>query len=397
MSHAPVKPKDTPPALQGGLRGRRNVRYLTIKFSVNSWERIGVGWEVWERLPPFTWRLVDAAGLMAGREGLRPLLNRQVEDFFASDEAVPVLVERLKRMGGATFCSEFKFLTGRVGTHQVGATMLHRAAFTYSGVHLEALLQIGAPVDATDPKGWTVLHMLCGCFAHDIAPLDTPQSRAWMNANLRLLVGAGADMNVRCDVGFGLGRPIEVAALAIDYGHSCFVDMMSELVLLGADCDTQDDDGDPVLFLASATGQVELMLLLLDWKKVDIDHRNRHGETALFTALPATFAHLLRLGADMTIKNTYGETPLLRMDNNGYVSDENYERCAELWIRELQSRWSTTTACSKLPLPLIHALTRVFYCVAGRPLPYARERSRSRWDCTSDWARSRGCWRLIWS
>ena len=310
---------------------------------------------------------------MPRREGLRASATRLVEDFFTADEEVPVLLGRLEGMGGVTFCREFKFLTGRAGTHHPGSSLLHRAAWMDSTIHMQALLQMGVPVDARDSRGLAPIHLLCGACAEEelFPPPPTEETRERMFAKLMLLVQAGADRNVRCDFGFGLGRPIEQAMGAVDMGYSRFESMMEGLVILGADCATKDDDGNSMLFLAASADLVELLHLLLDAKGLDIDHRNQYGETALFVATPKTFKCLLARGADMTIKNNAKEPPLLRMYNRPFegsieVWAREVQQCEEIWARELQRRWPTTTACSKLPLPLINALTRVFYCVAGR-------------------------------
>ena len=262
--------------------------------------------------------------------------HRRVEIFFANNtDDADVLRELVKEMGGAAFCRIFTFPKDRNGLW--GSTLLHRAACSTSTLHLQVLLeQDGAPINFKDPYGFTPLHRLCGSVSLDIPKPDTPEIRAVLTACLKLLAGAGADIDAISgkDVGH---TPLQYALDQINCGVTCYEDLLNELVALGADCNSKDPSGNSALILAARAGQIQLIPLLLDEKGLDINHQNKVLETALFQATPEVMSLLLRRGADMAITSCYGE----RAIESFYglrIGEDGYQQRLVVWEEEVQRR-----------------------------------------------------------
>ena len=73
------------------------------------------------------------------------------------------------------------------------------------------LEQDGEPINFKDPSGCTPLHWLCGSVWFQTPTPDTPEIRAGLTACLKLLVGAGADMNAISGQELGGYTPLQYA------------------------------------------------------------------------------------------------------------------------------------------------------------------------------------------
>lgn len=98
---------------------------------------------------------------------------------------------------------------------------------------------------------------------------------------------------------------------AIMEGHAGVV---SFLLSRGVDLEYEDRLGLEPLRLASASGHVQIIHLFLNHRGVDIDFENEDGKTALHASWeheePRSFQVLLERGADPTIADRHGRTPL---------------------------------------------------------------------------------------
>ena len=106
--------------------------------------------------------------------------------------------------------------------------------------------------------------------------------------------------------------------------------MLNELIALGADCNLEDAYGNSTLILAARAGQIQLIPLLLDEKDLNINHQNKSLETALFQATPDAMSLLLERGADMTLKNLYGENGIESIYGLR-IGEEAYQQRLVIW------------------------------------------------------------------
>lgn len=202
-------------------------------------------------------------------------------------------------------------LTAAPAAAQVAPTPAQIAG--YDGLHLAAhegdvatirrLLATGADPDARDGAGRTPAHV--AAFAsHDAA--------------LNALAGAGADMNA---LEVGVYDVVTIAAVADD------AELMSLAIELGnrADLTTSIYDG-TALIAAAHLGHAEVVRRLID-AGAPLDHVNNIGWTALLESIilgdggpahTATLRALVEAGADATIADRSGVTPLRHAKARGY-------------------------------------------------------------------------------
>lgn len=184
-----------------------------------------------------------------------------------------------------------------------GYTGLHAAAHAGDAERITALAASGADLDARDRAGRTPAHV--AAFASN-------------DDTLRVLAIAGADMNALEDQAYDV---LTIAAVADDPA------LVALALELGnrADLITSPYDG-TALIAAAHLGHHEVVRLLVDGG-APLDHVNNLGWTALMEAVvlgdggPAhvtTVGVLLEAGADSTIADRDGVTPLAHAEARGF-------------------------------------------------------------------------------
>ncbi len=158
------------------------------------------------------------------------------------------------------------------------------------------LLHSGAPLDARDGGGRTAL----------LAAVDRNHGEI-----ARLLIGAGADVNAQAD---NLDTPWLLAGAS---GRTGLVDLM--LSTGSVDYIKRNRYGGNALIPAAHHGHVDTVRLLLQRAKIDVDHINNLGWTALLEAVilgdgGAAHTEIVRLlvaaGANVNLADREGRTPL---------------------------------------------------------------------------------------
>jgi uncharacterized protein len=138
----------------------------------------------------------------------------------------------------------------------------------------------------------------------------TPLMHASIKAHLgvvRWLLDKGAAIDA-----MARGK-VTALSLACYYGR---IDVVRLLVERGADPTITSSWGSPILVITSERGHLEVLRVLLGYPsaKATINHREDHGRTALWTACyyggGAIARALLECGADTTIANNDGTTPM---------------------------------------------------------------------------------------
>lgn len=180
---------------------------------------------------------------------------------------------------------------------------LHRAAHEGDVQIIRQLAAQGADLDARDAAGRTPAHV--AAFASN-------------DAALRALAEAGADMNALED---GIYDVLTIAAVADD------PEMVSLALELGnrPDLITSIYDG-TALIAAAHLGHHEVVRRLIEGG-APLDHVNNLGWTALIEAVilgdggpdhMQTVRHLVEAGADVTIPDRDGVTPLQHAEGRHY-------------------------------------------------------------------------------
>ena len=154
---------------------------------------------------------------------------------------------------------------------------------------ISALLKKGANVNARDAQGRTPV--MAATYARHTTAVEA-------------LIRAGADVNVRDEM---LNNPFLYA---------------------GADPRLTNRYGGTALIPAAERGHVEMVDWLLANTKVEVNHVNRLGWTALLEAIVLSdggprhqriVASLMRHGADVNIPDREGRTPLLHARSRAYA------------------------------------------------------------------------------
>jgi ankyrin repeat protein len=211
-----------------------------------------------------------------------------------------------------------------------GNTPLHAAVKYLPGTDaMVALLDAGAPIDATNDLGDTPLHSavsfnhmnkartLLGrtgidpnaLNAHRFAPLHLAVLVRCGIGMIRALLNGGADPEVRNDKGFtALHLAVE---LPVDSSK-----VVEALLRTGAN-PYGGPDGNSALHLAVARGNLSILQALLRTKQMDINCRNALGSTALQLAVLTNkddiAMELLAWGADPNVPGARGDTALLTL------------------------------------------------------------------------------------
>ena len=212
-----------------------------------------------------------------------------------------------------------------------GATALHRAALHDHVSCVRHLLSASADATIVDSHGRTAL--LVAAEADNIGALtellkgdadtavDAPDDDGrtvthWAvfhqnTVAIRLLVAAGADVNVRDSRGFS---PLMVAA---QQGNA---DIVEILVNNGACVDLESVEKETALLLAAANKHLACVGKLVDLG-ADVNASNDRRETALLYAIhdADTATHLLHAGADANVATNDHVSPLSMAVQHGYV------------------------------------------------------------------------------
>jgi len=176
------------------------------------------------------------------------------------------------------------------------------AARTNNVSALQSALQQGVPVDSRDGQGRTAL--LVATHANAVAAA-------------RALIAAGADVNAKDDIE---DSPYLYA------GARGRLDILKMTVAAGADLKSVNRFGGTALTPAAHYGHVETVRYLLT-TDVDVDQINNLGWTALLEAVilgdggppyQKIVSLLLDAGADRSIADRAGVTPLQHAQQNGY-------------------------------------------------------------------------------
>jgi ankyrin repeat protein len=178
------------------------------------------------------------------------------------------------------------------GVNAEGGTPLQYAVSSGKIAVVQALLAGGANVRACSPDGYTVLHAVA-------VDREVPIAE--------LLLAAGADVNARTTKNVtplmaSVGSPYSIAKMSLT------------LIRAGADVNAADSDGETVLLGATGNALEVIEELLKKGANPNIQSKRFSGETPLhkaaFNGLKDEVEILLRYGADSTIRNNKGQTPL---------------------------------------------------------------------------------------
>lgn len=265
---------------------------------------------------------------------LRPMLDRSIDGFFKETNDYKQLTQWIKALGGAKFCHDFRFQSSRRGRFAVESTLLHHAVSMKSNRHVRALLDVGVWVDAPDAYGYTALHYLCGYNSTHYRVPDSAELMAAVDKKFEMLKEAGASLEVN---GASGETPLIVAAQSVQSHYPCLRPLVQKLVDLRADITVKNKYGQSMIHLTSYTNNVPLLKQLLDTDRLDINHQDNEGYTALFFANPACLALLLQRGADMSITANSDRTPL---DIGRWAV--NYQQKVDIWETEWACRWRTS-------------------------------------------------------
>lgn len=181
---------------------------------------------------------------------------------------------------------------------------LHRAAHEGDLAEIERLLTKGAETEARDGNGRTPL-IVAAFASHDDA--------------FTALVNGGADVTAQDAVGYDA---VTIAAVAND------PELMSLALSLGGDNDAIHTNWNGTALIAAAhLGHAEVVRRLIV-AGAPLDHINNLGWTALIEAVvlgdggpdhQATVQALIEAGADASIADRDGKTPLQLAEERGYA------------------------------------------------------------------------------
>ena len=220
------------------------------------------------RDPDASRALIEAGADLAARSGTRYSEGNSPLHYAGSNPNPAVMAVLLGAGADVTALSR----NGRTPLHEA-------AAYASDPAAIELLVAAGADINAHDANGYTPLH-----------------SAAWFNARPEIataLIAAGADVNARDPEGYS---PAERGA---NYRTPLFMSVYRGGWLIG---------GQPM----PTTRQVSVVEVLVR-AGADLEPTDGSGLTALHAAArwsPFAFPLLLRLGADPTVRDAEGKTPL---------------------------------------------------------------------------------------
>ena len=123
----------------------------------------------------------------------------------------------------------------------------------------------------------------------------------------------------------GVGHKSMGITALVQAADKGFVEVVRFLVEEGkADVDkAKTDDGATPLFIAAQKGHTEVVRFLVEEGKADVDKVNKKNQTpinmAAFKGQLEVVQFLLSKGADCTIENQWGRTPLATAQRQGHA------------------------------------------------------------------------------
>ncbi|AGJ98955.1 Ankyrin repeat domain protein [Wolbachia endosymbiont of Drosophila simulans wNo] len=182
---------------------------------------------------------------------------------------------------------------------------LHTAAFHGEVSKVRSLLNAKIDVNIKDRAGFTALHNA----AHS-GHLDV----------VKLLISKGADVHARNIEG---STPLHSAV--ISENKTTVKAIVEKLTIAGADSNTKDyTDGKTPLHIAAQNGLVEVVKVLLNTQKIEVDAKdNTFGNTALQAAAQNGHTEIVESlintkKVDVNTANKDNFTPLYRAAQNGH-------------------------------------------------------------------------------
>jgi len=165
------------------------------------------------------------------------------------------------------------------------------------------LIEAGANIDAQDSQGRTAV--MIATYNHDVA-------------SAKALIESGANVNLQDDM---KNSPFLYA------GAEGYLDILKLTIQAGADPTITNRFGGTALIPASEHGYVEVVKELLITTKIDVNHINNLGWTALLEAIilnngdqkqQETIKLLIQHGADVNISDYEQVTPLKHAHDRGF-------------------------------------------------------------------------------
>lgn len=214
---------------------------------------------------------------------------------------------RLSIRLAATLFALALFGCGRAEEPAVMNAQLITAAERGDTAAIQRLLADGAAINAQDARGRTAV--MAATHAKQVAAVDA-------------LIRAGADVNIRDQ---RKDNPFLYA------GAEGLLDILRLTIAAGADTKLTNRYGGTALIPAAERGHVAVVEELLTHTDVDVNHVNNLGWTALLEAIVLSDGGprhqqivqlLIDHGADVTIADNDGVTPLLHARRSGYDAIE---------------------------------------------------------------------------
>jgi len=139
-----------------------------------------------------------------------------------------------------------------------------------------------------------------------------PEGVRVRNAPLTLAAMSGDAENVKLLISRGVEPTASALGEAVTFGYP---DIVRALIAAGADADLTESSGINLLHWAAITDRPDVIPVLIE-AKVPVNAIDDHGFTPLMYAATIDFGDtevlkaLLKVGADKTMRNTEGQTPL---------------------------------------------------------------------------------------
>ena len=211
------------------------------------------------------------------------------------------------------------------------------------------LLDAGASVVAADADGFTPLHHAAAAAHDDLVALllargADPEARSGSGCTALMMACSDAAVGRLCEAGAdpNASDTAGSTALMAAAGRGD-VDVVRRLLLLGADAAATTDRGHSALHIAgqvpASAGGVELIDLLVG-AGAGLDEETDDGITPLMAAVRVAnddaVAHLVGLGADVTVRSVHGNTALLFASdgekewNRNPTTVDRMERCIQV-------------------------------------------------------------------
>lgn len=180
-----------------------------------------------------------------------------------------------------------------VDVNMLNINMIPAICLAARGGHeavVDLLIEANADLEQPCNGGMRALHHACNSINE---------------GSIRALVNAGADVNAKDDNGntplfWGAARGVLACA--------------NVLLAANADHKAVNNDGSTLLHRSAANGHVMMCKFWVTKKELDVNAKDSRGDTPLHLAtrcgITATIALLVEIGADKSIQNNLGKTPV---------------------------------------------------------------------------------------